>query len=581
MSEGSERRSWLGAAFGMVFVLAGLAAAYGSAGSMIVGYIATANWVEVPATIHQLKLSKNYGSESTTYSVKSTYSYTFNGSRYQSDTVSLSKASDNLGSYWQDLHRSLKASRSKNEATALVNPKKPSKSLLDRTFRWPSIIFGSMFLFIFCGLGGFFTWASLRKGQSRDQRLQQETTDGIKCNEKAGSLVLAGFGSIFFVIGTGSSLLAIPKALRDGEYAALLVLVFVFVGAGIMYYAFKMYRGYSRFGATPLRLDPQVPGVGGALGGKFAINKSELMLNPQSETELKALLTCSRKRKSGDRTSTSILWQEETEVYLQRTAEGVNGQFIFEIPEHCQPTKEWESRSSIDWKVAVEGDFNHPDLGKFARSWEVTVEDVAARPGNIVNIPDLFLKNADEKSKERAKSSALDQIPVTENSHYLEVLSDAGRHLRSNLFLLIFGLVFAGVGTAIIRQQHWLFGLVFLSVGVSIAVAAVFIYGKALEVKIDKETNILYTRQSWFGLVYSHLQGELLDAAQFEIKMTSSETSGTKHTEFYVVNFQSDGKKIRVAERIKGRKAAEALKQLIIERCFSENPNEDIDAKAA
>lgn len=147
--------------------------------------------------------------------------------------------------------------------------------------------------------------------------------------------------------------------------------------------------------------------------------------------------------------------------------------------------------------------------------------------------------------------------------------------------MLIFGLVFAGVGTAIIRQQHWLFGLVFLSVGVSIAVAAVFIYGKALEVKIDKETNILYTRQSWFGLVYSHLQGELLDAAQFEIKMTSSETSGTKHTEFYVVNFQSDGKKIRVAERIKGRKAAEALKQLIIERCFSENPNEDIDAKAA
>ncbi len=572
MSEGSERRSWLGAAFGMLFVFGGLAAAYSSAGVMIVGYIATANWVEVPATIHQLKLSQNHGNESTTYSVKSTYSYFYNDTRYQSDNVSISKASDNIGSYWQDLHRSLKASRSRNNATALVNPKNPSKSVLDRTLRWSAIIFGSMFLFIFSGLGGFFTWASLGKGQRRDQRLHDEKTGGIKCNEKAGSFVLAGFGSIFFVMGTGFSFLAIPQALREGEYAALLVLVFAFVGAGIMYYAFKMYRGYLRFGATPLFLDPQVPGVGAALGGKFAINKSELAHNPQTDTPLRAILTCSQKRKSGDSTSTSVLWQEEAEVYLQQTAAGVDGQFIFEIPQHCQPSKEWESRSSIDWNVAIEGEFNHPDLGKFDRSWAITVEEVAAQPGNVVNIPEAFMKKAEAKTKERAKSSAMDQIPVTEDSDFIEVLSDAGRNLGSNLFLLIFGLVFAIAGTVIIRQQELLFGLIFLAVGVSIAGAAVFTYGKALEVKIDKETNILYTRQSLFGMVYSHQQGELLDAAQLETKMTSSETSGKKHTEFYCVNFQTGGKTIRVAEGIKGRKAAEALKQLIIERSGLEGP---------
>lgn len=562
-------KNWLLAVFGMIFVLAGLAAAYGTVGKTVFGYVVSANWVEVPATIHHLEFVRNRGSDATTYSVESDYSYTFNGARYDSDRVSLSTGSDNLGSYWQDLHSTLKAAKKNNEVVAYVNANNPSSSLLDRTFRWSTVIFGSMFLFIFCGVGGVITWMSLKGTKSRSTRLLDESQEGIKCNQKAGALFFAGFGSIFFVMGTCMSLIILPDALRNGEYAALFVLLFSFIGAGIMYSAFRTYRAYLRFGPTPLFLDPKVPGVGGQLGGNFIVNNSNATQSSNDGTSLKALLTCSKKRKSGDSTSTDILWQEEAPVYLKQTANGVSGQFIFDVPEHCTPTKAWESRSSIDWEVAIEGEFEHTQLGKFDRSWEVHVEAVPAKASNVVNIPAPFLKQAEEKSREQAKSSALDQIPLTDDDQYISVQSEAGRHFGSNLMLLLFGLIFCGAGFFTIKQGWWP-GYLFLLIGGFIAAAAVFVFGKSLEVKIDKLSGILYTRQSWFGLVYSHHQGELFDADQFKLKMTSYQQTGKKRNEYYAVNFNSDGKDIRVAERITGKKAAEALRDLIIDRCFEE-----------
>ena len=163
MPKRPKRRSWLGAAFGMFFILGGLAFAYIHTGTLIVGYIATANWVEVPTTIHDLKLERKRSRKSSVYSIRSSYSYAFNDTRYRSSTVSLSIASDNFSSYWHDLYKSLNASQKRNEATAYVDPNNPSKSILDRTFRWSSVIFGFLFLFIFCGVGGIVTLTSLRK----------------------------------------------------------------------------------------------------------------------------------------------------------------------------------------------------------------------------------------------------------------------------------------------------------------------------------------------------------------------------------------------------------------------------------
>lgn len=568
MTDHKSNRSWAGAVFGLIFLVAGLGAAYVSAGKLIVGYVGSVNWVEVPATIHDVKLVSNHG-ETTTYTVKSNYSYSFNGVRYDNDRVSLSSGSDNLGRYWQDLERTLRSRQRSNEAFALVDPKNPANALLDRTFRWKSIVFGSIFLILFGGVGGFIAWASLRGTKSDEERLRDEKNDGIESDQKTGSWLIAGFGAVFLVMGGGMSLLVLPDAIRDGEYGALFVLLFVFVGAGIMYYAFKINRAYRRIGPTPLFLDPAVPGVGGQLGGKFTVLVPDGISASDRAPRLLAKLTCSRKSKSGDSTSVSIKWQEEAPVYLKETARGIEASFLFEIPETCSPSKDWSNRSSIDWSVSVEGEFSEPSIGKLERSWGVEVEDSAAQVGSVISIPQSFLNEAQQRSQARAKASALEQILVSEDDEYINVHSKAGRGVGSKLLLMLFGAIFGGVGVFTILDNWWP-GYIFLLVGGAIFFMSIFILGKAIEVKIDKGSYVLYTRSSWFGFVYAHGQADVLDPQQFKEKLTSSSSTHNKLTEYYAVYIESNGKKVRVADGIEGKKEALALIEAIVNRCFSE-----------
>ena len=165
---------WFGTIFGLLFTVIGLIAAYFTAGDMLLKHRSSANWVEVPATIHHLELDKHYtrrsrttGSSSNrrkrkaTYNIVGAYSYAVNGEEYQSDRISLTSGSDSSIDYWTDLLRSLRADQKGDEATAFVNPDDPTESVLDRTFRWVSILIGSAFLILFSGIGLAITFASL------------------------------------------------------------------------------------------------------------------------------------------------------------------------------------------------------------------------------------------------------------------------------------------------------------------------------------------------------------------------------------------------------------------------------------
>lgn len=563
-------KSWLGAVFGLIFVFAGLAAAYGSAGKMIIGYVASANWVEVPATIHRVELVPSYG-DTTTYKVESSYSYRFDGQTYEGDRVSLSSGSDNLGSYWQNLHRNLKTGQRSNEALALVNANNPDEALLDRTLRWKSVVFASIFFVLFCGIGGAIAWASLRGTKNRDVRLQDEQRSGINSNQKHGSWMLAAFGSVFLVFGGGLAFIALPDAIRKGEYAALTILLFVFVGAGIVFHAFKQYRAYRKFGATPLFLDPSTPGVGGQLGGGFKLNATAINQTNGTATPLNVKLSCIRVSKSGKSTTRRILWQEESLVYLTRTATGFDASFLFKIPESSKSTKEWSDGFSIEWTVTVEGDYSSQGLGKLERDWEVVVEDTAAQASNKLSIPAGFLAKAEQTFKHRATELALDQVQVTEDAQYIYVNSEAGRHLVSKLLGVLVGGIFAAVGIFTITQNWWP-GYIFLLIGGLIVLTSVHALGKSVNVKINKASRELHTRVRWFGLVYAKHKGDVLKSDQFDIKETSSTTSGNKSTEYFALNFKSDDKKIRIADGIEGKDAAIALKKSIVDRCFDDEP---------
>lgn len=575
MADQKSKKSWPGVLFGMIFVLCGLGAAYGSAGKMLVGYIGSNNWQEVPATIHETELVRNYG-DTTTYSVKSTYSYTYNGVVFHSNRVSLSTGSDNIGSYWQDLQRSLMAQKRSNEAFALVDPNDPSKSLLDRTLRWKSVIFGLVFLILFVGAGSFVVWISLSENKSREGRLQHDSEHGISSNERTGSWILGAFGGVFFVMGAGMSAVIIPDAIRQGEYFALFLLLFAIVGAAIIYSAFKINRAYRRFGPTPLFLDPVLPGVGGQLGGRFSITLPDNGHLGGTVPQLQARLICTRKRKSGKSTSRSIKWHEQAPVYVKETTNGIRGTFLFDVPISCTPSKEWSGGSSIEWCVTVEGEFSTTGPGKFERTWSVTVEDIAAQASTDLNIPNSFLQKAKLKTDDRIKASALTQVPVTEDPQYISVHSKAGRHMGGKILGVLFGSAFAGVGVFTVLQSWWP-GYLFLLIGSLIAILSIYSMGKSIVVKIDKNARKLYTRVSWCGFACSHQWGDVIDPGQFKARKTSTTSSHNRVTEYYAVEFKSDDKKITIADGMEGRKEAQVLIDSIVDRCF---PEEILDVAA-
>jgi len=508
-----SKRNWFGAVFGMVFVFAGLAAVYGSAGKMIGGYLSSSDWVSVPVAIHSLDLKKHYG-DATTYSIEASYSFEYLGARYTNDGVSLSSDSDNIGKYWQNLYTSLQYDQSINETSAFVNPNNPEESVLDRTIRWKSLIFGSMFLLLFCGMGGLITWASLRKGATREERLSNERLNGIPSDEKYAHWAIGGFGSIFFIFGASFSAIILPDAIRDGEYGALFVLVFVAIGIAIMGYAVKSYFSYRKFGATPLSLDPLTPCVGGQFGSSFEIHLPSGKFSNSSITKqptATAQLRCTEKTRSKNNTYRSLVWHEETDVYLQQSANGYRGEVIFKIPDNVPASSNHSSRKTIKWQLEIKGDFGS-ELGKIERSWSVEVLDeagdvVGAKTSGIV-IPEIFQANSNKAASDRAKNSALTQIPLTEDSEYIHLVSDAKRHRGSKLGGIVFGCIFSCVGLFTVTQDWWP-GYLFILIGTLAIIASIYQLGKSIEVKIEKRTAILYARESWMGMVYSRTQAQI------------------------------------------------------------------------
>lgn len=236
------------------------------------------------------------------------YRYNYQGEFYNSDNVSLSSGSDNVGTYWQDLDRKLRTDQTNNSAQAWVNPNNPSQSVLDRTFRWAQVAFGALFLLMFGGFGLGMSWFALRKTKTEAEQLDLARVDGISSNQKFGFWFLFWFASIFLLMGSFAFAMVLPDII-NGDYAALFTSLFVIVGAGIMFFALRGRRRYKLIGPTPLFLDPLPGAIGGQVGGSFQI-ASVFVDKP-----ITVKLTCQRRVKSGKNTSIKIIWQDSMVAY--------------------------------------------------------------------------------------------------------------------------------------------------------------------------------------------------------------------------------------------------------------------------
>ncbi len=550
--------------FGGIFLAAGLAVMLFVAVIPIAKYIDSGSWDRVPATVLSSNLHSHRSDGSTTYSVSGTYRYRYRGVDYTSSQVSQYSGSDNFGDYWQQLYGRIDTARRNNRTvSAWVNPDAPHEAYLDRTFRWGSVIFGFTFGGVFALVGGG-VMLLMRRG-SKDAALVSET-GFYSSQEKSGHWFLVGFGAIFILLPS-PAYLEIWKEVSRGDFAILLVLLFPLVGAGIAFAGWKMRQNYRFFGPTPLKMDPEPGQAGGQVGGQIHLGRPV-----PDDASLSVWLSCVRFYYSGSgkdrKTRESILWQTEQRAYCVPRQAGTDIQFCFDAPADQPATRERERSLTgrqdwIRWRVSLEGQLEGREL---KRSWEIPV--VAGSGASRYQLPESH-SMADRRERElQAVESASEQIRVEQTGQGLYLESRPGRNLGMKLGMLLFGGIFAGVGTGLFIAAAsegvmlYFMGSIFGLIGYLIVFSSVYTLARGLQVWI-RGSEIRVVRR-WLGIPLYRREGRLLRAEQLVLKSGMSSTSNGRQTEYMTLQVEAEGKTLRLAEGIKGREVGEALREAVL-----------------
>ena len=563
-SEQNKKGGIGGYLFGGIFLLAGIAVMVFVAVIPIAKYIESGSWDRVPATVLSSHLHSHRSDGSTTYSVSGTYRYRYRGVDYISSQVSQYSGSDNFGDYWQQLYGRIDTARSNNRPVrAWVNPDAPHEAYLDRTFRWGSVIFGFTFggIFALVGAGVMFL---MRRGSKDATRISE--TGSYSSQEKSGHWFMVGFGAIFILLPS-PAYLDVWKEVSRGDFAILMVLLFPLVGAGIAFAGWKMRQNYRFFGPTPLSMDPEPGQAGGQVGGQIHLGRAV-----PDDTSLRVWLSCVRFYYSGTgkdrKTRESILWQTDQRAYCSPRQNGTEIQFCFDAPADQPATRERERSLSgrqdwIRWRVSLEGELAGREL---KRSWEVPV--VAGSGASRIQLPDSHVAADQRDRKLDAVESASEQIHVEQTGQGLYLESRAGRNLGMKLGMLLFGGIFAGVGTGLFIAAAsegvmlYFMGSLFGLIGYLIVFSAVYTLARGLQVWIrGREVKVV---RRWLGMPIYRREGRLLRAEQLVLKSGMSSTSNGRKTEYMTLQAEVDGKTLRLAEGIKGREVGEALREAVL-----------------
>jgi len=159
-------------------------------------------------------------------------------------------------------------------------------------------------------------------------------------------------GIALCVIGGLIAGLVLPKALRDGNYNALVAAIFPIVGIAFLISVIKKFRAHRRFGDCVFEMTQTPAPTGGALEG--AIRTS---LPLKFEKELRVELFCVRKITSGSgqnrRTEEKILWRDE-KVFKPSSAGLEAGKIPvqFDLPPG-QPQCSERGNEAVCWRLEM------------------------------------------------------------------------------------------------------------------------------------------------------------------------------------------------------------------------------------
>ena len=521
-------------------------------------------WQPVQAELQRAGYRTHSGDDSTTHEAFARYSYEWQGRKYSGDRVALAGGADNIGDYQQELGRRLRDAWTSGETvTVWVNPQRPAESIVDRTIRWGLIGFKSIFLLVFGGVGTGILIAVWRAPAKKDAGAPEYRDAPWLANDRWQSASIRStsrtamwgawlFAAFWNLVSAPLPFLLYDEVMNNRNYPALAGLLFPLVGAGLLVWAIRRTREWRRFGATPVVLDPFPGSIGGHVGGTI-----DTRLPYSSGNRFLMTLTNINRYESGSGKNSSTredaLWQDELLAHAEPGPDGTRLTFRFDLPDGLAESDADTTGDNCHlWRLNVRAKLDSTDLD---RDFEIPVYATATHSQHV---PDQKAAAARAEQDALFDSAVREVVRVSLEGVGKRLVYPMGRHAWSNLAGIIIGGTFAAVGAWLIwNEGHWLFGGIFGGVGALVAVSALYLLFRSLEVRI--EGNTITSVRRWLGIPLRRRSLSRSAFHRFEKVKGAHMQAGGKHTLFYSVRaIDRSANEILIGEGFRGASGVKA-----------------------
>ena len=343
------------------------------------------------------------------------------------------------------------------------------------------------------------------------------------------------------------------QAIREGNKAALVALLFPVVGMGFLVWAVRLTLRYRRYGVSRLDLATVPAPVGGELRGTVVV---PALLDIRDG--LRVMLTCVRRvtRGAGKNRSTTetVLWQEErrTVAAPSRRPEGMVTSIpvAFRVPVDAEPSDATDPRNKVVWRLEVSAEVPGVD---YRSRFEVPVFASADHPisaeSSSAAVPlQPFVQPPTSK------------IEVTRNRRGTEIVFPPGRNPGAAAGLTAFLAVWLVATWATVHFDAPVFlQAIFAAFGLLFAWASVVLWFGASRVTIgDGSVTVargLFTpmREQRMGV------GEVAQVAT----RIGMQAGGTPYYDLMLI--RKDGRKVPAGRAIRDKREAEWLADTVRE----------------
>lgn len=386
------------------------------------------------------------------------------------------------------------------------------------------------------------------------------------------------YGSFFFaVIWNAISFPVAFFAIEDTYHGwtidhldpALFVLLFPFVGIGLMVWAYKNYRQWSAFGRLSMTLDPYPGSIDGDVGGFL-----ELPMQWRSGYDFKVTINCIHHTitRSGKNTSHNqkVVWKKHAAVEYEPSANGIRLKFKSPVDAGLSDSEAAEGRDYFRWIVHIKGQYQQSKI-KLDREFDIPVFKLKTPQNSQLHV----VASAPEVTADQISD---EQVSIKQNTRSLELHYPRSRYGSMGKTLFVFALFFLAVtaflGYETVSDIQRSSSFSFFSVGVtgfmtlifglvsfSMLAFALHLMSNRLDVLIDSSGITVMSR----SLIHRSTKvANLSQVRNISKNTTMSSGQGTSATLYFTLTAELDNhKKLTLGNGIKGQLIADSLMKLI------------------